>query len=301
MPPRPPVMLPSSAGFGAGTSASDGTRGRALATGLVVAAVALLGIPTFTRFAQVFWSKPDDTHAPIVLIGVLLGFWHERRALTWETAPAQRGVGLFLALVGAVLLAVGRAQLFYQLEGAGLLLFALGSACAMAVRTSWKRLALLFALGLFLIPLPATLMDAALLPLKLALTEAVVRSLAAAGLPVGSHGVIISIGFYQLQVADACAGLRSMLALTAIGLLFIHFVPVRGRHTHAMLLALIVPIALVANYCRVATLVLLTYGLGGDFSDRAHNIAGYAEIALTLALFVIAHWALERRAPQVRP
>lgn len=299
MAPRPSSPATASAALFPGAGRNAAVPAQTLATVLVLAALAVLGIPTFTRFAQVFWSRPDDTHGPLVLIGVLFGFWLERGAFTWETGPVQRAIGAVVAGLGAAALALGRSQMFYQLEGVGLLLFGLGALCAMVPPRASRRLALLVALSLFLVPLPATLMDAALLPLKLALSKAVVASLAWAGLPVGSHGVIISVGFYQLQVADACAGLRSMLALTAIGLLFIHFVPARGRHTAAALLALILPIAVVANFCRVATLVLLTYYMGGDFSERAHNMAGYAEIALTLALFVLAHAVLERMAPKV--
>jgi len=265
-----------------------------VANAVLFGAVALLAVPTLRRFAETFWSRPDDTHAPLVLLGVCLGFWLERGVFTWQTGTARRLAGLAFAGSGAAVLALGRSQMFYQLEGLGLLLFGCGALLASVGTAHWRRIALPGFLAVFLIPLPATLLDAVLLPLKLTLTETVVRCLAWLGLPVGSHGVVISVGFYQLQVADACAGLRSLLALTAIGLLFIHFVPSRAPHTPAILLGLIAPIALLANFCRITTLVLLTWSLGGDFSERAHNLAGYAEIALTLVLFVVAHRLLER-------
>ena len=261
---------------------------------VVLLAISLLALPTFYRFMNIFWSRPDDTHEPMVLMGVLYAFWEERGHFQWQAGVLRQTIATLVSLVGALFYAFGSAQDFYQLEGGGLLLFVYGCLLLVTNHGALRRISLLSLLAIFVIPLPSTLMDQVLLPLKLVLTNAVVTFFYWLHYPIASHGVVISVSFYQLQIADACAGLRSVLALTAIGLLFIHFVPSRSRVTSPTLILLIPVIALFANFCRLSVLVLLTYYIGGDFSERAHNIAGYAEIGLTLGIFFGMHKLIER-------
>jgi exosortase len=260
----------------------------------VLAAIGLLGIPTIYQFATIFWSRPDDAHEPLVLMGVMAGFWRERAWFNWRAGSGCSTFAPSLAVSSIILYAIGSSQEFYQMEGLGLLGFVVSCLLLTTDQKALRRVLWLSVLCLFVIPVPGTLLDAVLLPMKLVLTEGVVRLFSFLGYPVASHGVIISVGFYQLQVADACAGLRSMLALTAIGLFFLYFIPSRNRPTNVVILALIAPFAIFANFCRISLLVALTYYFGGDFSESFHSVAGYGEIAVTLGLFFAAHYMLER-------
>jgi len=287
----------------AAKSAFPQDRGSArFANWIVLAAICVMAVPTLVRFAATFWSQPDDTHEPIVFAGVLVAFWCERAHFGWDSGRLRQGFGVAAALIGAVLYALGRSQLFYQLEGLGLISFVTGCVLCLADRDAMLRISALLLLSCFLIPIPGTLVDGILLPVKLFLTESIVVLLSWFGLPIASHGVLISIGFYQLQVANACAGLRSLLALTAIGLMFVYFIREKNRWISGAIIALIPLIALTANFCRLLMLVLLTYFFGGDLGERAHDIAGFGELALTLLLFVCARlvltWAL---SPKLLP
>lgn len=257
-----------------------------VANWLVLAAICLLAIPTLARFAETFWSQPDDTHEPVVLAGVLVAFWCERKHFGWDAGRMRRNAGTFLAALGAALYALGRSQMFYQLEGLGLLCFVFGSLLHMTNKDAVARISLLALLCCFLIPVPGSLLDGLLLPVKLLLTETIVGLLSVFDFPIASHGVIVSIGFYQLQVANACAGLRSLLALTAIGLMFVYFIREKDNRISIALIAMIPLIALTANFFRLLTLVLLVYYFGGDFGERAHELAGYGELVMTLMLFI---------------
>jgi exosortase len=289
-----PRISPAPPGVESGGQSDAGTQAGRAAGWVVLLAIAILAVPTIIRFATTFWPKPDDTHAPLVLGGVLYGFWQERVHYTWAAGPVAVAVGFALALVGAAGYALGSSQDFYQCEGLGLVAFVCGCVLLITDRRALPRILPLGLLCLFVVPIPATLMDQALLPLKLTLTHGVVALFYALGFPIASHGVLISVGFYQLQIADACAGLRSLLALTAIGLLYVHFVPMRSRRIGLTLIALIPLIAVFTNFCRLSLLVLMTYYFGGDVSERAHGLAGLGEIALALLLFVAAHRALDR-------
>ena len=77
-----------------------------------------------------------------------------------------------------------------------------------AVRLCWFPLFFL----IFMIPLPGPLVSAVTGPLKAAVSAVAESLLYTMGYPIGRSGVILSIGPYQLLVADACAGLNSMFS-----------------------------------------------------------------------------------------
>src|SRR5690606_20931584 len=117
---------------------------------------------------------------------------------------------------------------------------------------------------IFMVPLPGILVDAMTGPLKQWISVIVTQMLHAAGYPIGHTGVMISIGQYQLQVADACSGLNSMFSLTALGTLFMYIMNRRSRLHNVIMLASILPIAFASNIVRVIVLVLVTYHLGDE-------------------------------------
>ncbi len=260
---------------------------------MVLAAIAILAIPTIREFATVFWSLPDDTHEPIVLAGLLFGFWRDRSVFNWRSSRAARIAALPVSLIAAAAYVTGQSQEFYQLEGLGLIGFVYACLLLATDSTKLAKLSFLAALMLFVIPMPGTLVDALLVPLKLTLTANVARFFAFLGYPVGYEGVVLNVGYYRLGVANACAGLRSLLALSAIGLMFVYLVPARRRLSDVLLVLLLPLLALGANFFRLSLLVLITYYFGGDAGAAAHNWAGYAEIGLSLIGFLVVHRVLD--------
>jgi exosortase len=113
----------------------------------------------------------------------------------------------------------------------------------------------------------------------------VATALYAAGLPVAHAGAVIAAGPYQLLVADACAGLNSLIALTAVGAVYLYMIKHRDWRVNAIVLACLIPIAVLANICRVMLLVLITYFLGFDAGQGfLHDGAGLMMFAIALAL-----------------
>ena len=72
------------------------------------------------------------------------------------------------------------------------------------------------------VPLPEALVAAVTAPLKTAVSYVASGLLYNMGLPVGRSGVMLTVGQYQLLVADACAGLNSMFTLEALGMLYMN-------------------------------------------------------------------------------
>jgi exosortase/archaeosortase family protein len=100
--------------------------------------------------------------------------------------------------------------------------------------------------------------------------------------------VILTVGPYQLLVADACAGLNSLFTLEALGLLYLNLMNYTSALRNLMLAVLIVPISFAANVTRVVILVLVTYHFGDEAGQGfVHGFAGMVlfMVALVLILF----------------
>jgi exosortase len=117
----------------------------------------------------------------------------------------------------------------------------------------------------------------------------VVGLLSALGYPVATSGVSIYIGQFELLIAAACAGLNSLISLTAIGSFYVYLRHnASWRYTLILVLA-IFPIAVFANFIRVLMLVLLTY-YGGEAVAQGflHEFAGlFMFVVAVLMIFLI--------------
>lgn len=238
-------------------------------------------VPTLYHLALQSWRTESGAHGPIVLA---TGVWLLVRArVTWDRSQRGRlsiaAAGLVLALSLHV---YGRVTSSLGLESLGLYLAMLVVAYLLLGARNLTRTWFPFLYLGFLIAPPANYVDAATMPLKIAISEITVALLGFIGLPIANSGVIISIGNYQLFMATACSGLNSLISVTAILLFYVYLrhgsAPVRS----AVLLAAILPIALTLNFIRVVLLVLLTYYGGAEIG------AGFLHLFTGLGLFAVA-------------
>ncbi len=267
---------------------------------LVAAGLLGLLVPTYLDVYRVFWTTRDGSYGAVMFLLIAWLVWRERRALGFADpslpAPASkvlashRAAAWVVFTTGLLGYVLGRSQSFYQLEVAaeipillGLLWLVHGGA---ALRRLWFPIVLL----VFVIPVPGSVADEMLLPLKELVSRAVDNVLHLAGYPIARNGVVLMIGPYSLLIADACSGLNSIIALSGVGLVYVHL----AKHSRAWmkltLIASIVPIALIANVLRVLGLVLVTYYAGDSFGIGFHDLAGYLEVLFAFgAFFVLDH------------
>ena len=242
----------------------------------------LLAVPTVITLGEQVWSRESGAHGPIVL-GT--GLW-----LVWRRLPELRAIGkpgpvwlTFLMLALALPLYVfGRAFDFISLEVAGLYGVAMSYLHArFGLQAMLKNWFPLFYLG-FLVPPPGWFIDSITAPLKLFVSYVTTAGLQAVGIPVFREGVTLMIAQYQLLVEDACSGMNSITGLVAISLFYIYLLRNASWRYSLMLVILVIPIAVVANIIRVATLVLLTYFFGDAVAQ------GFLHMAAGLLLFTSA-------------
>lgn len=264
-----------------------------------LAGFAAMYLPVYWWAANGIWQSDEQGHGALILLVLLWLFWGVRtKVLALPDLPSPAwgwptfALGLLVYFVGRVfnisILEFG-SQPFVV---AAILLLVKGPA---AIRLAWFPL-LYF---VFMVPLPGIVVDAVTQPLKQWISVIVVEVLYDVGYPISRNGVIISIGKYQMLVADACSGLHSMYSLSALGTLFMYIMARPSRTHNAIMLASILPIAFVANIIRVIVLVLITYHLGDEAGQGfLHGTAGMVLMLVALAFFFALDAVLERVLPK---
>jgi exosortase B len=214
-------------------------------------------------------------------------FWRQKDAFLLATPPAL-GWGVSFLVFGLLLYVVGRSQDITIFEAGALAPILAGALLAMrgwaGLRAFWFPI--LFVA--FLVPLPGIFVDALTGPLKAQVSQIAEELLYVAGYPVARNGVMLTVGQYQLLVADACSGLNSMFSLSALGLLYLYIMQRRSWLHNGLMIASILPIAFVANIVRVLALVLVTYHFGDEAGQGfLHGAAGIVLLLVALT-FILA-------------
>lgn len=260
-------------------------RGSTIAALVVLAiGLALFSIPTLAFVIEEYWSREDGAHGPIVLFTGAWLIWRQ-----WGDAIAYRatpqGLHVWLALGAmAVLQVMARITQIVELEGflmyGGLLAVLYAFVGGTVLRKLWFPLVYIA----FIFPPPETLVATVTVPMKMWLSVSAIRFLDIFGYPIGGEGVRIYIGQYELLVAAACAGINSIISLSAISLFYIYVRHQAEWRYAALLVLFIVPVALLANFVRVLILILLTYYAGEAAAQGfLHNFAGIVMFAVALA------------------
>lgn len=265
-----------------------------MAWGPVLVGLLIMYVPTAIDVGRKFWVQEDESHGPVILAIVLWLVWRERRALLESQSKRMPILGWGCFAFGLILYVIGRSQQFFQFDVGSLAPVLVGLAMIFAGATGFKRMWFPALFTVFLIPVPPSILDQILVPLKVTVSEVVANGLFDLGYPVSRTGVVLQVGQYQLLIADACSGLKSMVALTGIGLLYVYLSGRRSRWISAALLVSAIPIAFVANVLRVALLALVTYYLGDSWGEGFHDYAGYLEIGVAFGGFFLLDEILTR-------
>lgn len=250
--------------------------------------LAVLYLPVLYDLFTGIWAQDEQFHGPIVLaisLWLLQRNWAAMEAASAGARPSAWG--WLLVVIALCSYALGRSQAIGVFEVgsviwllAGLMLLLRGWP---ALKTQWFALFFM----LFMIPLPAAVVDLVTMPMKMAVSYVAEHLLYAVGYPIGRNGVVLQIGQYMLLVADACAGLHTLLTLEALGLLYLNLVRRDSAFRNITLAVLIVPISFTANVIRVVALSLITYHFGNAAGQGfLHGFAGMVLFLSALLLII---------------
>ncbi len=254
----------------------------------VLAGLVALYVPTLHGLFTSIWSSSEQMHGPIVLaIGVWLLYRNWPAMLEASQGQPPSAWGWLFVVIALLAYIVGHSQMIYLFEVGSVIWLLAGLAL---LHFGWRALkAQWFALFfmLFMIPLPSEVVDLVTMPMKMAVSYVAEHVLYAVGYPIGRNGVVLQIGQYMLLVADACAGLHTLLTLEALGLLYLNLVRRDSAFRNITLALLIVPISFTANVIRVIALSLITYHFGNEAGQGfLHGFAGMVLFMSALLLII---------------
>lgn len=245
--------------------------------------LAVLLVPTLISIGTQSWTGEAGVHGPIVLATGIWLFARRWRELLSIQRPGSWPMTLALLVPSLLVYAFGRAFGFLALEALALLgVFVAvfyGWFGTEAARRMWFPILYL----LFVVPIPGWVITTLTAPMKEYVSWSATWILSHAGYPIVREGVTLYVAQYQLLVEDACAGLNSLISLTAISLFYIYILHNASWRYALFLMLWIIPVALLANLVRVIILVLLTYHFGNAAAQGfLHSTAGLVMFATAL-------------------
>ena len=254
-----------------------------LANLVLLLGCAILALPTMYEVATKTWTSEQGGHGPLVLATGLWAIWRELKGKDIERRPGNLAVGLPLLGLALGVFILSRITGILEIEAFAMYGALISGAYlvfgGLVIRAIWFPLLYLA----FSLPPPDTVVTAVTQPIKIAISSWAVSVLHLLGYPVASSGVAIQIGQYQLLVAAACAGLNSIVTLTALCLFYVYL-----KHRSNVLALIVIavaaiPVAVISNFVRVLALVLITYHFGDAAAQGfLHDFAGLLMFAVAL-------------------
>jgi exosortase B len=253
---------------------------------IALAGFMIMYVPVYIWASKTIWQTEDQGHGAIILAVLIWLFWEAKKNISEAAGPPALKTGWTVFSVGVLIYAIGRLFSISIFEMGSQIFIVSAVLLLLKGYNAWKLAWFPVLYILFMIPLPSVLVDAITGSLKQIISDLVTSLLYTAGYPIARSGVMLTIGQYQLLVADACSGLHSMFSLSALGTLFMYIMGRKSMLHNGIMLISILPIAFVANICRVIVLVLVTYYLGDEAGQGfLHGAAGMVLMLSALLIF----------------
>jgi exosortase len=201
-------------------------------------------------------------------------------------APNPSALGVALLTLGLLMLIVGRVGAELFLQRFSLIVVLAGLVWLMLGTRFLLELAFPIVFLVFMVPLPAIVMNAIAFPLQLFAAQTASFCMETAGIPVLREGNTIVLANTTLEVAEACSGIRSLQALLALGAVYGYFTQKLAWKRWALVL-LSIPIAIAANAFRVAGTGFLAHYIGPEAAQGFyHSFAGWIVFVVAFVLLL---------------
>jgi len=257
--------------------------------------LAIAAYPSLAWMVTHDWFGSED-YSHGALVPVIAAYLIRQRIGSFVGSTGGAGFGIACMIVGVGAILLGNLSTVHTLAQYGFLIGAIGAFALSFGATATRRNALPLAMLAFMIPLPNFLYQPLSAQLQLWSSQLGVACLRALGITVGLHGNVIDLGAYQLQVLEACNGLRYLFPLLSLGALFgvLYNGPVWQRWT---LFLSAIPVAIVLNSLRIATIGLTVERWGvGAAEGFVHDVEGWAVFGVCVVALLIEAKLLMRLA-----
>jgi exosortase D (VPLPA-CTERM-specific) len=266
-----------------------------LLTVVVVAAI----VPFARALGDLYniWNlKPEYSHGIIIPLLSAFLIWRQRdqlRALPF----AASWYGPLLILIGLVMRFIGAATTMHTLDNYAFLLVLYGLVLTLVGPVVFRRLWMPLLILVFSLPLPSLFNNALSLQLQLLSSELGVAVIRAAGISVLLEGNVIDLGSYQLEVAEACSGLRYLFPLMTLAFIVAYLF--RGPMWKRVTLFLVsVPITVVMNSLRIGFIGITVEHWGNGMAEGAlHDFEGWLVFMFSTGALILTAFLLSRIGP----
>ena len=238
-----------------------------------------------------WWQIPDFSHGFLVPLFVAYLVWEKRRVLLGtKIAPAWSGIAVIALGLVVLLLGVYGSELF--LSRVSLLILLAGLVLCFG---GWQLLQeLRFALLVLLlaIPLPAIIYNQITFPLQILASKLASGLLPLFGVPVLREGNVIELPLMNLEVAEACSGIRSLMSLFTLSVFYGYFME-KSVWRRTLLVLASIPIAIAANAVRIlGTGLCVQYWDPDKALGFFHEFSGWVIFLVSLACLYLVQRAM---------
>jgi exosortase len=249
--------------------------------------------PIIPDMVTAWFKHSDNSHAVLVPLVSLYFLWEKRAEISRIPSQGSNAglILLILCLLFYILSFIGGIAFFCRLALVTSLIAIVWSCMGTAILRS-----LAFPLGFlfFMIPVPDTLLGMVSFPLQLVATKISAELIGYCTIPIYREGNMLFFINTQLEVAEACSGIRSIMSLTMISAIFAYISP-GVIWCRVVLVVAAIPIAFIANILRVTGTGILAH----FFGDRVargflHDFSGLAVFLFGLIILFALYEVLKK-------
>ncbi len=233
-------------------------------------------------------SDPNFQHGIFVPLFALFVLWQDREKLkAISSTPSWAGLPLVVLSLLVLVLGVLGADIF--LPRVSLLILLAGLIILFRGWTFFRAVLYPWAFLILMIPIPTLIVNQVTFPLQLLASKLASGLLEVVGVPVLRQGNMIVLASMPLDVAEACSGIRSLLTLVTLAIIYGYLMETR-KWVRVVLALSAVPIAVAANSIRVfGTLLLVQYGHVDEAEGFYHALSGLLIFAVALFMLFSVH------------
>ena len=274
----------------------DGRLEWRIAAVLVAATVAVYG-PILLSMVR-HWQQVADYSHGFLILPLAVYFALERRRKLRRAPVAPSWLGLVPLLIGTLSLVVGRFGVILMSMRASFVFTLIGIVLLTLGRPVFRILAFPLFFLFLMVPLPQSLVNTIAFPLQLIAADSATEFMQWLGIPALREGNILHLPNTQLFVEEACSGLRSLMALLTLGVVFAYFFRKSWAERTIIVLSAF-PIAIAVNAFRVALTGILTFYIGQEAAGGwIHQTEGFFTFGIAFLLLLGEAALLKRFWPQ---
>jgi exosortase len=259
---------------------------------LILAALTLwLYWHTLVRLFLQWGNDQNFSHGYFVPLFSGFVIWQERDRLTRiKLRPSWSG--LLLVVLGLVVLILGQMGVELFLMRSSLLILAAGLVVLFAGWSFFRAVFFPWAFLFLMIPIPAIIFNQITFPLQILASKIAAATLPWFGVPVLRQGNVMVLASQILQVAEACSGVRSLMSLATLAIIYGYLMEKRLLIRYVLALAS-VPIAVAANSFRIITTGLMVQYWDPDKAEGYfHTSWGWIVFVISLLMLYGLHAAI---------